>query len=97
MVDQRSSLRQEPLISAWQVAGGALIGFGVMVLLLSAAYAEDLAALRRVPETVWLFVCGGLPASDASLTLPLLIGCGLGSLLIGAGLLIGRRLLKRWV
>ena len=95
MAEQGSIQRPEPLVAARHVAGAALIGFGVMVLLLSSAYAEDQEALRRVPETVWLFVCGGLPASDPTLTLPLLIGGGALALLLGAGLLLGGRLVRR--
>ncbi|GAB4205809.1 MAG: hypothetical protein OHK0022_32270 [Roseiflexaceae bacterium] len=89
---QQSSALQPPLISALQVAGSALIGFGVMLLLIGAAYAHDLAELRRVPEALWRFVCGGPPPSSDSPTLPLLLAASLATLLLGAALLAAQHL-----
>jgi protein SCO1/2 len=48
-----------------------LVGFGGAMLLISAAYLQDLRMLSAVPELVWAFVCG-VPTGEAGL-LPLFI------------------------
>lgn len=62
---------------SWLAMGAALLfGFGGMLLLVSLAYVQDLAALQKTPEAVWLFICG-TPTQDP-LLFPLLIASGGG-------------------
>jgi hypothetical protein len=68
------------------VAGAALFSFGLTMLLMSGAYLQDLSLLQRVPEAVWLFVCG-VP-TDNEMVLPLMIGLGSITLLVGVGLAV---------
>lgn len=61
-----------------------LVGFGGAMLVISAAYLQDLRMLSDVPELVWAFVCG-VPTGDAGL-LPLFITLALVAF-IATGLL----------
>jgi hypothetical protein len=61
---------------------------------MSMAYIEDLQLLREVPEAVWLFVCG-VP-TDNALVLPLLVGLGMLTLLLGVLLGLFDWLRKRY-
>lgn len=66
-----------------------LFGFGATLLLISAAYVRDLETLQRVPEAIWLFVCG-VPTSDP-MTLPLMLGFSVVALIAGSVLIVGNR------
>lgn len=69
----------------FSVVSAMLLGFGVMMLGMSFAYIQDLETLRRVPESVWLFICG-VPSQDPT-TLPMLIIFGILSLILAAVLI----------
>lgn len=63
-----------------------LIGFGIMMVLISLSYLQDLQKLKQAPEAVWLFVCG-VPTEDPA-TFPLLLASGVLSLVIAGALLL---------
>jgi hypothetical protein len=73
-------------ISPLVIIAAALVSFGVTVLIMSSAYVRDLALLRQVPESIWLFVCG-VP-TDNDMTLPLLIASGVLAALVGVGMIM---------
>jgi hypothetical protein len=79
----QAELHQEasPLFS---IAAAAFLGFGTTLLIISIAYVRDLATLMRVPEAVWLFVCG-VPTSDPA-TMPIMITMSVVAMVIGGGL-----------
>jgi hypothetical protein len=66
------------------VTAAALLSFGLTMLLMTGAYLQDISLLQRVPEAVWLFVCG-VP-TDNDMVAPLMIGLGSITLLVGIGL-----------
>ena len=73
-----------------QVAGVALLGFGVTLLVMVLAYNHDVAMIASTPEAVWQFICGA--PLEGAMVLPLLNGMSILTLLIGgAVLLLGRR------
>lgn len=82
-LSQTTNRQHKPAIVS--IAAAALLGFGLTLLAISAAYVRDLDTLRRVPEAIWLFVCG-VP-TDNALLLPLLIGFSTITVLVGVGLL----------
>jgi hypothetical protein len=79
---QTQSIREMllPLIAA------LLMGFGVTLLFISGAYIQDIETLQRVPESVWLFVCG-VPTQDPTI-LPLLVTSAIVALVLAVVLIV---------
>lgn len=70
-----------------------MVTIGVVLLLFSMAYIEDMETLRNAPEAFWNFVCG-VP-SDSPIVFPLLLAFALVSFLTSGALLGWRWWLKR--
>ncbi len=62
------------------LATALLVSFGGAMLLISAAYLQDLRLLSDVPEMVWAFVCG-VPGAEAGL-LPLFVLMAIAAFLV---------------
>jgi lysylphosphatidylglycerol synthetase-like protein (DUF2156 family) len=73
----------------YPITSAMFLGFGTTLLIISMAYARDLATLARVPEAVWLFVCG-VPTEDP-MVLPLMISLSVVALVVGGGLVFWSR------
>lgn len=82
--------RPLPMLS---IVGAGVVSFGLMFLLMTTAYVQDLETLRTAPEKVWLFICG-VP-QESGTTLPLMLLIGGGATLVGAALLLTDYLRKR--
>lgn len=67
------------------VFAAMLLGFGVTLLGISAAYVRDLETLQRIPESVWLFVCG-VPTEDP-IVLPLMITLSVVAMVLAGALI----------
>jgi hypothetical protein len=52
------------------VINTTILSFGLTLLIFTSLYQQDLSALQRLPEAIWLFVCG-VPTEDP-IALPLL-------------------------
>lgn len=67
------------------IVAAMLLGFGVTLLGISAAYVRDLETLQRIPESVWLFVCG-VPTEDP-VVLPLMITLSIVAMVLAGGVI----------
>lgn len=65
-----------------------LVTIGLVLLLFSGLYVQDLEALKNAPETLWSFICG-VPV-DEDYVLPLLLTFSLLAFASGGALLILR-------
>lgn len=70
-----------------------LIVMGMMMLVFSTAYINDVQTLRAAPEAVWNFLCG--TPTDNNITLPLLLTIAIACFLGSGGLYIYRWWLGR--
>lgn len=52
------------------VVNSMVLSFGLTLFIFTSLYQQDLAAIQRLPEAIWLFVCG-VPTEDP-IALPLL-------------------------
>jgi len=67
------------------IVAATMLGFGITLLGISVAYIRDLETLRRIPESIWLFVCG-TPTEDP-MALPMMIILSILSLALAGGLI----------
>jgi protein SCO1/2 len=63
--------KQQPVSLTLLGASVILVSFGVMMLLFSVVYVQDIRTLRALPDVVWSFLCG-IPV-DNGIALPLLL------------------------
>jgi|GEM_PF-1901333 hypothetical protein len=52
------------------IVNSMVLSFGLTLFIFTSLYQQDLAAIQRLPEAIWLFVCG-VPTEDP-IALPLL-------------------------